>query len=616
MNPESPDPAPAQRRSADHRRRNGSAAIPVDEALFEIVPAGVYVCDADGRILRWNAKAEELWGCAPDQDGQAECFCGALKLFRTDGTPVAPEATPMTDVLRTGEPARDHEFIIEQPGGRRVWVLVNINAVRDSAGRVIGAVNCFQDITSRRQAEAEVKRNEEYLRAIVEATPECIKVVGSDGRLLKMNPAGLCMIEAEDFASVDKADIYNVIAPEHRKAWAAFHRNVCQGNTETMEFDIIGRRGTRRHMETHAVPLRLPDGEIAQLAVTRDVTASKKHQAMLQDVESRNTQLLEGLPVALYTTDADGYVTYYNEACARLWGQRPEPRRARWTGAWGLLHIDGKPMTHDESPMRVALRTGKPVRDVESITVRQDGTRIPVVSFPTPLFDSAGRLSGGANMLVDLTVIKEAEGRRLALIDELNHRVKNTLATVQSLTHLSFKDGCSKEAVQKFERRLQGLSKTHDLLTLGNWQGISLRALLQQEAAPFIEEDLPRIALHGEDVFLRPKIALSLTMAFHELITNAVKYGALSATGGRVSVRWSVETAQSGVPDLVISWTEENGPPARRPERSGFGLRMIERGLPREIKASVAMDFAPEGLRSSIRIPLPTAAYPSETGPT
>lgn len=613
---ESHEATSAEGRGADPRRRAGSAAIPVDEALFEIVPAGVYVCDTDGRILRWNAKAEELWGCPPAPDSDAEHFCGAPKLFRTDGTPVAPEATPMVDVLRTGEPARDHEFIIEQPSGRRVWVLVNINAVKDSAGRVIGAVNCFQDVTARRQAEAEIRRNEAYLRAIVEATPECIKVVGSDGRLLKMNPAGLSMIEAEDFASVDKADISDIIAPEHRKAWAAFHSSVCAGETRTLEFDIIGRRGTRRHMETHAVPLRLPDGGIAQLAVTRDVTADRKQQAMLREIENRNTQLLEGLPVPLYTTDTDGYVTYYNEACAKLWGERPEPRVARWTGAWRLLHIDGSPMAHDESPMSIALRTGKPVRDVESITVRRDGTRIPVVSFPTPLFDSAGRLAGGANMLVDLTVIKEAEGRRLALIDELNHRVKNTLATVQSLTHLSFRDGCSTEAVRKFEQRLQGLSKTHDLLTLGDWQGIGLRALLQQEATPFIEENRPRIALHGEDVFLRPKMALSLTMAFHELITNAIKHGALGATGGRVSVRWSVEAGQSGRPELAISWTEENGPPARRPERTGFGLRMIERGLAREIKASVALDFAKEGLRGAIRIPLPHGAQGSRESGT
>ncbi len=607
MSLEFPEPKAAGSRP-NHQHGNGGIRIAVDEALFEIVPAGVYVCDAAGSILRWNAKAEELWGGAPDTQATDGRFCGAPKLFRTDGTPVAPEATPMADVLRTGEPARDNEFILEQPDGRRIWVLVNINAVKDSAGRVIGAVNCFQDISASRQAEAEVKRSEEYLRAIVEATPECIKVVACDGRLLKMNPAGLRMIEAEDFAAVDQSDIHGMIAPEHRNKWAAFHRDICAGKTRTLEFDIIGRNGTRRHMESHAVPLRMPDGETAQLAVTRDISTHRQHQAMLRDFEDRNTQLLEGLPVALYTTDADGYVVYYNEACATLWGERPPPGSAQWTGAWGLQHIDGRPMAHHESPMCTALKTGKPVRDVESMTVRRDGTRIPIVSFPTPLFDSAGRLAGGANMLVDLTVIKEAEGRRLALIDELNHRVKNTLATVQSLTHLSFRDDCSPEAVQKFERRLQGLSRTHDLLTLGNWQGISLRAMLRQEVAPFFDEENPRIALRGADVFLRPKIALSLTMAFHELIANAMKYGALSTAGGRVSVRWSVATAETGARELVIAWTEENGPPAQRPKRSGFGLRMIERGLPREIGAAVAMDFTRDGVRLSMRIPLPAAA--------
>lgn len=458
-----------------------ASAIRFDEALFEVVPAGVYVCDADGRILRWNAKAQELWGCAPGRRGDAERFCGAAKLFWPDGRPVAPEATPMVHVLQTGEPASDCEFIVEQPGGNRIWVIANVNAIRDAAGKIIGAVNCFQDISARKQAENRLRQSEEHLRAIVEATPECIKVVDPEGRLVQMNAAGLQMIEADNFAGVENRDIYTVIAPEHRQKWIHVHRDICAGNRKTIEFDIIGLRGTRRRMQSHAVPLKLPEGRTGQLAVTRDITWERHREDMLRDSAARSR----------------------------------------------------------------------------------------------------------------------------SLVDELNHRVKNTLATVRSLIHLSFAQGCSPDAVQKFQDRIQGLSIAHDLLTEGDWQGIGLRPLMDRELLPFTDDGNARIALHGPDCFLAPKTALSLTIALHELTTNAVKYGALSSPAGGLDICWTVSSADAGGRTLTIHWHEENGPPVQRPVRAGFGLRMLERGLPKDIGASVSLDFAPPGLNATIVIPLP-----------
>ncbi|HEY3555480.1 MAG TPA: PAS domain-containing protein, partial [Casimicrobiaceae bacterium] len=124
-------------------------------------------------------------------------------------------------------------------------------------------------------AEARVRQREEHLRAVVDNSPECVKLVARDGTLLQMNPSGLARVGARDAASVVGRNTYDLMAPEHRDAYRAFNERVCGGARETLEFDIIGLTGQRRHMETHGVPLRLPSGETVQLALTRDVTARR-----------------------------------------------------------------------------------------------------------------------------------------------------------------------------------------------------------------------------------------------------------------------------------------------------------------------------------------------------
>ena len=161
------------------------------------------------------------------------------------------------------------------------------------------------------------------LRAIFDATPECIKIVAPDGTLLQINPAGRSMIEASDGMDVEGACIYDIIAPECREAWKINHARVCTGEKLSWEFDIIGFAGTRRNMETHAVPLQMPDGSIAQLAITRDVTRRKQDDAQIRESEHRYKQLLQALPAAVYTTDTEGRITFYNEAAVAFAGRRP-----------------------------------------------------------------------------------------------------------------------------------------------------------------------------------------------------------------------------------------------------------------------------------------------------
>jgi PAS domain S-box-containing protein len=201
----------------------------------------------------------------------------------------------------------------------------------------------------------------------------------------------------------------------------------------------------------------------------------------------------------------------------------------------------------------------------------------------------------------DVTDRVRGEEQQKLLLDELNHRVKNTLATVQSIAAQTLRTSPEPKTFREtFEARLMALSATHDLLTATSWRGASLRDVLAVEFRPYGAE---RYVFDGPDVELSSNEALTLGLIFHELATNAAKYGALSRPDGCVGVRWEVRRAGRGA-ELHLEWLEQNGPAVSPPTRRGFGSRLIERSLRRELHGEAAMEFRPEGLRCTVRAPL------------
>ena len=205
-----------------------------------------------------------------------------------------------------------------------------------------------------------------------------------------------------------------------------------------------------------------------------------------------------------------------------------------------------------------------------------------------------------------------AEARQKLLLDELNHRVKNTLATVQSIAAQSLRHGDDVASVREsFEARLIALSQAHNLLTRDNWSGANLAELLFSELRPYGGAHGERLFIGGEQVWLTPNTAVALGMAFHELATNAVKYGALSNEDGRVHVTWTLGPG-AGARQLRIVWRELGGPPVREPERRGFGSRMIVGGLAHQLDGVVDLDFAAAGVVCTIVFTLPPAGAEDE----
>ena len=275
-------------------------ALHAGDGFVEALPIGLYSCDRDGVLVHYNRRAAELWGWAPSL-GDPQFGCGMRKTFDPNGTPVTPDQSAMREVLRTREPVRNREIILERPDGSRITILANLDPLFDPDGALIGGVNCFQDISKLKHAQQQLRARELWYRA-----------------------------------------------------------------------------------------------------------------------------LLEALPAAIYTTDAAGRITFYNEAAVALAGTRPELGSDKWCVTWRLSHPDGRPMLHEDCPMALTLKENRQFWGAEAVAERPDGTRVPFIPYPTPLRDEGGALVGAVNMLMDISERKAAELERQRLVAELR-RLNETL---------------------------------------------------------------------------------------------------------------------------------------------------------------------------------------------
>ncbi len=238
---------------------------------------------------------------------------------------------------------------------------------------------------------------------------------------------------------------------------------------------------------------------------------------------------------------------------------------------------------------------------------RKDGSEFWAAVFVSPVRDAGGDVVQYFASLVDLSKHKEDEVRSRMLIDELNHRVKNTLSTVQSIVWQTLRTTTDPKAIrQSIESRLFALSRSHDLLTREKWESAGLLDIAHDALEPFGVSGgrTDRIVITGENIRFPPKAALALSIAFNELATNAVKYGALSNAVGSILIGWTMETAPAGK-RLLLNWTEKGGPQVTPPAHKGFGSRVLERGLTHELEGTVHLDYRPDGLVCTMDIPLP-----------
>lgn len=245
-----------------------------------------------------------------------------------------------------------------------------------------------------------------------------------------------------------------------------------------------------------------------------------------------------------------------------------------------------------------------PDSDPELCLKRHDGTMIPASVFICPVRDHQGDILQNFISFVDLTKHRAEREHLNFLLDELNHRTQNTLATVMAIIGQTLRDMANDDVIEKLEKRVLALANANSLLGAENWDQVGLRDVLDRILEPFglTKDHTSRFKLTGENVRLKPKTALTFAMVFHELASNAVQYGALlNADNGFVEVEWSIETAK--VRELHLRWQEIGGPVVSEPQYKGFGSRLIERGLAQELNGSVQVTYESSGLICEIKMP-------------
>ena len=244
--------------------------------------------------------------------------------------------------------------------------------------------------------------------------------------------------------------------------------------------------------------------------------------------------------------------------------------------------------------------TGTALRNIELSEGSSAASRHWLTGF-FPVRDASGDITAAGCWAVDISERKRAEEHKELLIHELDHRVKNTLTVVQSLASQTFRGASVDAKVEAFENRLCALSAAHDVLTRGSWRAADLRELVVKAAELHGASD--RFSVEGPDLKLKPKAALALAMGLHELCNNALKYGALSSSEGRVNVCWSVE-GETGPPRLRLIWKETGGPRVETPVDRGFGSKLLEKSLASDLKGTISLDFSPDGVTCAMSAPI------------
>ncbi|WP_245283642.1 PAS domain S-box protein [Bradyrhizobium sp. URHD0069] len=310
-------------------------------------------------------------------------------------------------------------------------------------------------------------------------------------------------------------------------------------------YETVRRRkdGSLVDISLTVSPVRDGSGRVIGASkIARDITERKEAQRKIQESERQLQELLAAIPAAIYTTDAEGKITYFNEAAVELAGRTPALGSDEWCVTWKLYNPDGTPLPHDQCPMAVALKEGRPIRNAEAVAERPDGTRIPFIPFPTPLRDISGKVVGAINMLIDISERRQAETQQRLLLNELNHRVKNNMQILQSLLFTSArraKSGEAREVLDEASRRVSAMAAAQRVLygtaDANRFAATDFLQAVCQTVQQTLRPDI-RIECQAASGVLSNDVAMPLSLILNELLTNAVKHGIRDRTNEAVRV--------------------------------------------------------------------------------
>ncbi len=483
---------------------------------------------------------------------------------------------------------------------RWIWVLTRGKIVeRDSSDRPLRAVGTHTDITDRKGVEEALAASEARFRTLFERAPIGIADVTLGCRFSAVNDQ-FCGIVGYDRSDLIGKTFQEITHPDDVAADTAQVRDLIAGRIPHYDLEKRYIRKDGRIIWAYlAVSLvRNEQGRPSYfLSSIKDCTARKEAEHLLQVGESFTRSVVESSSDCIKVLDLEGRIQFINGLglCAMEIDELDRVRGGPWVEFWP------EAARSDIERAIAAAKCGSRERFVAFCPTMRGTPKWWDVCV-TPVLSADGRPERLLAISREITGLKQAEERLHLMMGELNHRVKNLFATVQAIMRLSGRAGDDVTAYKsRMLARLTTLARTNEILLRASWNGANLPELLTAELDAFSLDE--RLSLGGPSVALQAAQAVPISLIIHELATNAVKHGALSVPDGTLTLAWRVE--QCGLfQRLVLTWTEGNGPPVTPPERSGFGTRLIQDGLARELGGEVVLDYRPEGMAASLTIPL------------
>lgn len=359
------------------------------QALLEAMPMPAYLCDLHGLVVARNVAAGELWGSALRAGMKGELFLRAPQPWRHDGVDAAPMETPLARARRTDAAMRDVEVVIETATGDHLWALASVVPLTDCHGASRAFICGFR-----------VTQPQDDVEDLFENGAVGLHFVAPDGTILRANRAELELLgyRRDEYVGhnigefhADQDVLADILA--RLDAGEAIDKRPAR---------LIARDGRIRHVQISSSGCFRDGKFVHSRCFTIDVTEQKRLADATQEREKLAHQLLQALPTAIYTTDAQGRITFYNEAAVAFAGRRPALGE-QWCVSWKMFRSDGTPLPHDQCPMANAIREARPMHGEKAVAERPDGSRVAFAAYPTPLFDADGVLVGAVNMLMDIT---------------------------------------------------------------------------------------------------------------------------------------------------------------------------------------------------------------------
>lgn len=544
---------------------------------------GVWDMDMATGLVRGRPEFFRLMGLEPRADPVSVEVFRALR--HPEDRPKVVDGFRQT--LKDGADYYESEYRILRPNGQLRWILGRGRVVRDAEGEPARYFGVDIDITDRKRVEAALRAAEARFLRVFQLAPVAMSIsTRREGRYLEVNTALLTQTgytreevvgrtAREMGVYVDEEDFNRVEAILGEK-----------GVVNDLEIALRGKH------EIRTVLLNAEVIEFGQepclLTASVDITDRKKAEASLTQSEQRYRALVDNANDIVATLDLDFRFTSVNPAAERILGY--SPREIVGAPLKSFIPEDQQALHREMLQSKVH---GAPATRYEMELIGKSGVRFPLEVNSRLIFDDAGAAVGIHAIARDVTERKDAEARQALLTRELQHRAKNLLAVMQSITSNTLSASTDlKTARHAILGRLHALARAQDFIASGPTGGAPIDEIVRDELAPFVH----RASVDGPQVVAGSAFAQMFAVVVHELATNATKYGSLSSPHGRVDIKWTIEDRST----FTFSWIERGGPAVRQPASQGFGSRLIEAAL----STKPRIVYAKEGLEYSIALPL------------